>query len=467
MKPILVIQMLRMGDLILTFPLLLWLQRRFPGQEIVVVAEARFYKDLAVLGPSVRYVPSSDHNRILQQEYSLVINVSHRREGAFLAGKVRAEEKIGPFLDTQDHMYIQGNWQLYRASLVNSNRHNTFHWAELNALDVIPLGDLRATTWPAPRQLSPDNAKVGIFLGASQEEKRPVASFWTELAQGLLARGVRPVLLGGPGERELGRQVAARLEVPVLNLAGTTSLAQLARIGQTLQLMITPDTGPMHLAAWTGLQTLNLSMGPVNPWETGPYQGGHYVLRTTMSCSGCWSCRFGEPRCTQVFAASKIVRLVDEVIRHRAHNLEKMTFTGLELMRSSRRQGLYWLDPVGSVSPSPSSRQALDRFWHYLWKWHFGGCNEATATKEAAVFVTAFPILTAKMRAGLLVLCRKVAAQCAHGPAGADDCFDHPFLPALAPCLRFARLVLENNDFSRASYLDVLALFERIISLLE
>jgi ADP-heptose:LPS heptosyltransferase len=467
MKPILVIQMLRMGDLILTFPLLLWLQRRFPGHEIVVVAEARFYRDIAGLGPSVRYVQYSDYNRLVQQDYSLVINVSHRREGAFLAGRVRAEEKIGPYLDIHDHLYIQGNWQLYRASLVNSNRHNTFHWAELNALDVISPGDLQATGWPAPRQLSPDNAKVGIFLGASQDEKRPIASLWIELAQALLARGMRPVLLGGPGERELGRQVAARLDVPVLNLAGTTSLSQFARIGQTLQLMITPDTGPMHLAAWTGLRTLNLSMGPVNPWETGPYQGGHYILRTTMSCSGCWSCRFGEPRCTHAFAASKIARLVDEVIRRRVHNLEKMTFTGLELMRSSRRHGLYWLDPVGSFPAHPSSRHALDRFWHYLWKWHFKTCDEATATKEAIDFVTGFPILAAKMRAGLLVLCRKVAAQCAHGPAGADDCFDPPSLPALAPCVRFARLVLENRDFSRAAHLDVLALFERTISLLE
>jgi ADP-heptose:LPS heptosyltransferase len=467
MKPILVIQMLRMGDLVMTFPLLLWLRRRFPGREIVVVAEARFYRDLATVGPRVRYVPFSEHHRIADRAYSLVINVSHRREGAFLAGKVQAEEKIGPCLDAHDHLYIRGDWQLYRASLVNSNRHNTFHWAELNALDVIPLAEIRATSWPAPRQLAPDNARVGIFLGASQEAKRPVLSFWTELTRGLLARGMRPVLLGGPGERKLGREVAARLDVPVLNLAGTTSLEQFARIGQTLQLMITPDTGPMHLAAWTGLRTLNLSMGPVNPWETGPYQGGHYILRTTMSCSGCWSCRFEHPRCTHIFAPSKVARLADEMIRHRVGNLEKMTFPGLELMCSSRCQGLYWLDSVGPCPDNPSSRQALDRFWHVVWRWHFGLCGQEAARKEAGAFVAGFPLLATKMRAGLLGLCRLVASRCGRGPCLADDLLDRPFFPALSPCVRFSRLVLENSDFSRASHLRVLALFEAIVSLLD
>ena len=467
MKPILVIQMQRMGDLIMTFPLLLWLARRFPGREIIVVAEPRFYRDLAILGPAVTYVPFSDQKRILGREYSLVINVSHRREGAFLAGKVRAEEKFGPYADENDHLYIQGNWQLYRASLVDCNRHNTFHWAELNALDVIPPDDVRATSWPVPRHLPGHNPKVGIFLGASQDEKRPVVSFWGDLAKGLLNRGMRPVLLGGPGEQELGRLVAAGLDVPVLNLAGTTSLEQFARIGQTLQLMITPDTGPMHLAVWTGLRTLNLSMGPVNPWETGPYQGGHFILRTTMSCSGCWSCRFESPRCTRTFDARKIVRLVDEVIRHRENNLQKMTFTGLELMRSSRRRGLYWLDRVGPAPKQVSCRQALDRFWHCVWKWHFGACDEEQARRAASECVSAFPVLVAKMRSRLLALCRIFVSQSVRERSADHDLLDRQDIPALAPCVRFARLTLENGNFSRHSQLAVLSLFERVLSLLD
>ncbi|WP_176724152.1 glycosyltransferase family 9 protein [Desulfoplanes formicivorans] len=467
MKPILVIQMQRMGDLIMTFPLLLWLERRYPGREIIVVAEPRFYRDLAPLGPAVRYVSLSDLQLILDREYSLVINVSHRRQGAFLAGKVRAEEIIGPYLDLENRLYIRGDWQLYRASLVECNRHNTFHWAELNALDVIPLADVGATLWPEPRRLPLGNARVGIFLGASQDEKRPVASFWIGLAQGLLARGMRPILLGGPAEQDLGNRVARGLGMPVLNLAGKTSLDQFARIGQTLQIMITPDTGPMHLAAWTGLRTLNLSMGPVNPWETGPYQKGHYILRTSMSCSGCWSCRFGVPRCTQTFDPDKIVRLVVEVIRHREHNLAKMTFPGLELMRSARHLGGFWLDALAPGPEDPSARQALDRFWHGVWKWHFKACDEEQARGAAAGLVQAFPVLVKTMRARLVSLCRVVATHGGRTSGQGDDLLVSSAMPCLSPCVSFARLILENGNFARSSYLSVLTLLERILSLLE
>ncbi|PIE68961.1 MAG: hypothetical protein CSA21_04610 [Deltaproteobacteria bacterium] len=467
MKPILVIQMQRMGDLIMTFPLLLWLSRRFPGQEIVVVAEPGFYNTLAPLGPGVTYVSASQSKAILEREYSLVINVSHRREGALLAGKVKADETIGPYVDQDDNLYIRGNWHVYRASLVDCNRHNTFHWAELNALDVIAPDEIRATTWPIPRELPGHNPKVGLFLGASQAAKRPQTLFWRDVAQGLLDRGMRPILLGGPEERALGDAVQKGLELPVLHLAGTTSLDQLARIGQTLQLMVTPDTGPMHLAAWTGLRVLNLSMGPVNPWETGPYHPGHYILRTTISCSGCWSCRFEEPRCRGRFNARKVVRLVDEVIHHREHNLHKMTFPGLELMRSSRSQGLYWLNRIGSPRRHPSCRQVLDQWWHGIWQWHFGLCHAEQAQNAAALLRATFPDLAAIMRTRLLGHCRRLVSRRGADPLIYHDLFDGQEIPALAPCVRFARLTLENSNFSRTSRLAVLALFERILSLFD
>ncbi|WP_462325512.1 glycosyltransferase family 9 protein [Desulfoplanes sp.] len=466
MKPILVIQMQRMGDLILTFPLLLWLERHYPGRGIVVVAEPRFYKDLASIGPTVTYVSHADRGWLESRAFSLVINLSHRRESAWIAGNVRAEEKIGPMLDPDGNMYINGDWQLYRASLVDNNRHNTFHWADLNALDAIPPNLLRATSWQRPRRLPSNNPKVGIFLGASQAEKKPGHLFWADLAKGLITKGIRPVLLGGPGERACGRSVATGLDVPVLDLSGRTTLQELARIGQSLQLMITPDTGPMHLAAWTGLRTLNLSMGPVNPWETGPYQTDHYVLKTSMSCAGCWSCRFDRPRCADGFTAPKVVRIVLEIMRGREANLEKMVLPGMELLRTSRRDGFYWLDPLHTRGHSPSCRALLDLFWHSFWKWYFGLGPEQEICRDAAGLLAAFPRVAATMQKTLVGLCRDLRGQ--SPPRGTLDyaCGDRLTIPALSPCLCFGRLVLENGNFSRRSFLRVLSLFDRILSLL-
>ena len=56
MKPILVIQMQRMGDLILSFPLFLWLMRRYPGHPLWVAADPHFFRPLRPVGPAVRYL---------------------------------------------------------------------------------------------------------------------------------------------------------------------------------------------------------------------------------------------------------------------------------------------------------------------------------------------------------------------------------------------------------------------------
>ena len=87
------------------------------------------------------------------------------------------------------------------------------------------------------------------------------------------------MLFGGPAEQKLGRRVVEKAGTPVLNLCGTLGLEEFGAVGQTLALFITPDTGPMHLAAWTGLRCLNLSMGPVTRGRPGR-------TRRTTSCSG-------------------------------------------------------------------------------------------------------------------------------------------------------------------------------------
>ena len=464
MKPILVIQMQRMGDLILTFPLLLWLKRQYSGHPILVVAEPHVASQLAPLAPEVGLVSFADHAMLMQQDYALVVNLSHRRESAWLAGSVRADEKIGPLLDQHQNMYIIGKWQLYRAALVNNNRHNMFHWADLNALDVIPLKEMGGTSWPSPRQMSADNTMIGIFLGASQEEKRPPVAFWFALVRELVLRGLRPVLLGGPAERKIAQEVVSGGNVPVLDLCGTMDLQQFARMGQTLHLMITPDTGPMHLAAWSGLRTLNLSMGPVNPWETGPYQPGHLVLRTTMSCSGCWSCRFDKPACTAVFDARKVALCAHEIVRGREKNLEKLSFSGLEMMVSSRRDGLHAFVPFQRGISGASCRYALDDFWRLFWGHHFGLWNSDRVSMAVYSLQEEHPRVICHLRRSASSLRHEIKALCLRNIPSSS--FRATCPPDLRPLAGYIQLVLANGDFSTCAKGEALILASEFLSLL-
>ncbi|WP_051444919.1 glycosyltransferase family 9 protein [Desulfocurvus vexinensis] len=464
--PILILQMQRMGDLVLSFPLMLWLTRRFPGHPVWTMAERLFSEHLLPVSPQVTYFPweAASLAHLRAHRYHLVINLSHDPRAAELAGAVDAEEVYGPVRTPGGAAYVRGDWQLYRTSLVRANRHNRFHWADLNALDVIPLAEIAATGYSPPRTITAvARRKIGLFLGASQPEKRPEPAFWAALARELLARGLRPVLLGGPGEAAMGRAVAGEVPERVLNLCGTTSLSELVMIGQTLGLMVTPDTGPMHLAAWTGLPVLNLSMGNVNCWETGPYQPRHHVLRARMSCRGCWECsRPGVP-CRERFLPRQVAFLAHQAVEGRLERYAGRPLADLELLRSARsEQGLYALQPLAPEGV-PAARELLGRFWHQFFGWNHGLWGPQTARAAYAALAEGYPPLHEGMRRFLARLGRDLGRGLARSRRTLPPDFWLRTPPAMQPARSLCQLLLENGDFARPAWARALGLAEALL----
>lgn len=383
MQPILVLQMQRMGDLVLSFPLLLLLRRLHPGPILRVVAEERFFTPLLPVSPPAGYVtwPEAASGALAGTDYSLVINLSIREEAARLAGSLRAERVLGPAMGADGILRIHGPWQLYRASLVHNNRHNRFHWADLNALDAIPPDLLGGTRFAPPNIPAKGNPAgldkaVGVFVGASEPGKRPTPEFYAGLVAELLARDLRPVLLGGPDDRPVAEAVLALCPHKPLDMTGRLSVAELAAIGKTLGLMITPDTGPMHLAAWTGLRTLNLSVGNVSPWETGPYQPGHLVVRSRASCArGCWACGRARHLCRDALTPRRIAALAALALAGQEDRLARVSMPGLRLYESARGpEGLYALRPLGP-EPGATAGEQAGEFWRDFFLWRLSGAE--------------------------------------------------------------------------------------------
>ncbi|MBG0791144.1 MAG: glycosyltransferase family 9 protein [Desulfovibrionaceae bacterium] len=460
-RPILILQMQRMGDLILTYPLMLWLRRQYPGHPLFVAAEKGFYLPLMRLSPEATYFPYDGARRLRQHRYEMVINLSIREQAARLAGEVETERRLGPALDADNIRRVQGDWQLYRTSLVGNNLYNRFHWAELNALDCVGFNDIKGTVFAPPRTL-PDSGKVGLFLGASDESKRPSARFWADLADELLGRNLRPVLFGGPAEKELGREVARLARGPALNLCGTLGLDEFGAVGQTLGLFITPDTGPMHLAAWTGLKCLNLSMGNVNPWETGPLNPGHYVLRADMDCArGCWTCTRDRLYCHDPFKPGRIAALAGRMAKGDGPDkLAKLDLPGLALFGTGKSGlGLYRLRRLDDTPPD--AERLASRFWQAYFGRLFGLWGE-DRPKAAWSGLADNAGETAE---ALLAHIPEMGRQFRHG-LKSGSLLDQSFWadsPAIArPLTGYAQMYLENNDFSRPAWAYVLGLMERL-----
>lgn len=456
-KPILILQMHRMGDLILSFPLFLWLQREYPGHPLWVVAEPRFYNALMPISPRAAYMPWEAAPKLHNEKFALCVNLSHEPVAAGLAGKVRAEKVLGAVEVSGKGRYVHGDWLLYRTGLVHANRHNLFHWADLNALDCIPLQRIRSTCWPSPRTRLGDRRRIGLFLGASEPAKRPGEAFWAGLARELLHRDLRPILLGGPGEKALAEKVRKLVGHNIVNLTGRLSLSQLADLGQGLELMITPDTGPMHLAAWTGLRVLNLSMGPVSPWETGPYQPGHLVLQARMSCAGCWQCSMDGHRCHDLFLPRRIAHMVGGLVSGTSEAKRPLRSGSLAFFISARTpQGLYDLRKVLAPDAPLGARELLDMFWSRFWGQVFGLWSEKLARHAWQDLALAYPALASSLARSLTGFRRKLLQAW-------DPAFWSQGMPLLRPLFSHIHLVLQNSDFSSHGKRRVLKTVEELL----
>ncbi len=109
----------------------------------------------------------------------------------------------------------------------------------------------------------------------------------------------RVVITGGAGDAGAAEAVRARMRRPALNLAGRTPLLTLGAILRRAAVMVTVDSGPMHLGAALGTPLVAL-FGPTVPSRTGPYGAGPYrVLQAgDLPCVPCVSrrCRIASER---------------------------------------------------------------------------------------------------------------------------------------------------------------------------
>jgi ADP-heptose:LPS heptosyltransferase len=452
-----------MGDLILSFPLFLWLKRLYPKTPIWTVAEKDFYSQLMGISPQVTYIPWTGYRHVMDKRFSLVINLSHREEAAWLAGQVDCEEIVGSFRDGHGALRINGDWQLYRASLVHNNRFNRFHWADMNALDAVPPAKLAETRWTPPRQLSADNKSVGVFIGASQKSKRPGAGFWISLLKSLTARGLKPIILGGPGEKELAGRIKSGLGLSLADFTGRTDLSQLVYMGQALQLLITPDTGPMHLAAWSGLRVLNLSFGPVHPWETGPYQPGHLVLGSSRSCRRCWECRFKYPFCRDDPDPVRVAGLARAWIKGDKIPPDS---AGVQLLRTGRSQGLYALLPAGRENSRQRAGETLSAFWQAYWMYWFGVSGKKGVLQAQAGLRNSFPRVHAVLEREVKRLLSQMNSLIAKRDIPDMD-FWKTCPPAFRPLRGYLQLYWQNYDFDPGYIRRSLGQVEEFIAILQ
>jgi len=210
-----------------------------------------------------------------EKRYDLVVDLQGLMKSALISRLVRAERRVGP------SFCREGAHALYRETAVA--RHPARHAVE-QCLDTVRFLDLEVSPEPPPLQF-PEypmglQAPVLAVAPASRWPSKdwPPEQFIAALNHLRRVCRVSVVFVGGPAERPVCERIAAGLSGQALNLAGRTSLVEACAVLSQADLLLSVDSGPVHIAAASGTPVLGL-YGPTDPGRTGPYGPGHRVIR--------------------------------------------------------------------------------------------------------------------------------------------------------------------------------------------
>lgn len=163
---------------------------------------------------------------------------------------------------------------------------------------------------------------IAFHPGSGAPVKRWPPAQWVALAEHVVtAHGARVILTGAPGdEAEQARTIAGQARVALTVAAGETTLETLAALYAACDLVVGPDTGPLHLAVAVGTPTVHL-YGPNSPRIFGPWgdPARHHVLTQALACQFChrldWrEDELGHHPCVHGIRLEWVVRAVDRVL---------------------------------------------------------------------------------------------------------------------------------------------------------
>jgi heptosyltransferase I len=123
------------------------------------------------------------------------------------------------------------------------------------------------------------------------------------------------VITGSAWEKPYAEGIMKKVKTAkVVDLTGQTTLKDLACLYRQAALVVTTDSGPMHIAAAVGTSVVAL-FGPTDPRRTGPYGSGHTVIRKALPCSPCFRKECTTRECMEGITVAEVWEGVREKLR--------------------------------------------------------------------------------------------------------------------------------------------------------
>ncbi|HKF39099.1 MAG TPA: lipopolysaccharide heptosyltransferase II [Ktedonobacteraceae bacterium] len=178
--------------------------------------------------------------------------------------------------------------------------------------------------------LQPGKPLIACHVSSNngQSKRWPIPHWATLIDKLVREQDAQVVLTGASGDLPLIESVTRRTQEHAINLAGKTSLPQLVALLQRADLLISGDSGPMHIAAAAGTPLIAIH-GPTDPAQSGPVSPTATILRSAIWCSPCYNakdtadCRFYTTQCMKNILPAQVFEIVQEKLGDGLHHVTK------------------------------------------------------------------------------------------------------------------------------------------------
>ena len=326
---ILVIRLSSLGDILLTTPIVRLLRQHCPQAQIDFLVKAQYadllrshhcidrlvlFEERQTLGHTLR--------ALRQARYDLVLDLHRTLRSRLLSYGLLARHKLAYNKHpVRRALLVYGGWNRLRAKtpvpeLYAAPLRRLGITAALPALEMHLAPGSQDAMCTQLRQVFPGaqgRPYLAVAPGARWLTKRwPVERFATVAQELAAAQDAAVVVLGGAEDRPLGQKLCDNLRVPALDCTGRLTLMQTAALLRRCRVLISNDSGLMHMAVALRVPVVAMFGPTVQEFGFYPFQARAQVMSTALACRPCSTkgsarCPRGHHHCMQQITSAEVL----------------------------------------------------------------------------------------------------------------------------------------------------------------
>src|SRR3990170_3148266 len=242
--------------------------------------------DLALL------LPNSFRSALLVRLAGIPLRCGYNRDGRgfLLTMPIRLTPQIKKVHQVEYYLHLARSILTFNPPISPFNKGGNRGIGGMRALLFLSKDEIRqAKETLGKYQITPEDLLIGINPGATYgSSKRWYPERFSQVAGALVQKyHAKIILFGGPGERGIAEEIIRASAPSLLNMAGQTTIRGLMALLSQCRLLITNDSGPMHIAAALGVPVAAI-FGSTDPTITAPAGSRHVVIKKDVLCSPCF-----------------------------------------------------------------------------------------------------------------------------------------------------------------------------------